>query len=114
MEYVGADITRHGDARSAFATENSAFAAVEVDLGTPAKRSGSFTIAGTGMTPGKPVKIWLAVGPYTGKGFTSADEVQLYEIEATGVVTSSTVITIYWRSRHRVRGNVKFNYLIGA
>lgn len=91
------------------------FQIIEANLGTPAKRSGTFLIAGlSGLTVGAPVKLWLAPGPYTGKGFTGADEVQLYEIDATGIVTAVDEIRVYWRSRYRVRGNVKFNYLIGA
>ena len=91
------------------------FAVVEVDLGTPAKRAGTFQITGlAGQIIGKPVQLWLAPGPYTGKGFSSADEVQMYQIDASGIVTSATTVTVYWRSRFRVRGNIKLNYLIGA
>jgi hypothetical protein len=92
---------------------NPTFQTVEVSLGTSARRSGKFTIAGTGMTVGKPVLITKAVGPYTGKG-TRADEAEMDLIVATASVTSSTEITAYWQSLGPVRGNFKFNYMIGA
>ena len=63
---------------------------------------------------GKPVAIGIAAGPYTGKGYTASDEAQLYEISAVGVVESAATIRVHWSSRHRVRGNIKFNFQIGA
>jgi hypothetical protein len=87
---------------------------VEINLGTPAKRSGKFIIAVSGQTAGKPVLIWQAPGPYTGKGFAGADEAEMDVIEASASVTSATTITAFWRCRTRVRGNIKFHYQIGA
>jgi hypothetical protein len=89
-----------------------ALASAEVNLGN-AKTGGKFTIAGSGMTIGKPVIIQQAVGPYTGKG-TLADEAEMDQVAVTASVTSATVITAYWSSARRVRGNFKFNYAIGA
>lgn len=89
-------------------------ATVEVDLGTPGKRSGSFQITGlSGLTPGAPVVIQKAAGPYTGKG-TCADEAEMDLITATGKVVTASVIEVYWQSKHLVRGNIKFNYMIGV
>lgn len=90
-----------------------AFATVEKDLGSIARRAGRFTITSSGLTAGKPVKIWQAVGPYTGKG-TREDECEMDEVVATGIVLNATTITAYWSSATRVRGNRKLNYLIGA
>ena len=87
---------------------------VEVDLGTPARRSGQFAIAVSGQTTGTSVNIWQAAGPYTGKGFASADEAELDTLDVVARVTGPTAITAYWKCRHRVRGNVKFNYQIGG
>jgi Collagen triple helix repeat (20 copies) len=87
---------------------------IEVDLGTPAKRSGKFIIAVSGQMAGKPVLIWQALGPYAGKGFIGADEAEMDAIEASASVTSTTTITAFWRCRTRVRGNIKFHYQIGA
>jgi len=103
----------HGDA-SAFAggAGSVGFTQVEVDLGATARRVGSFTIAGSGMTIGKPVLISKAAGPYTGKG-TRADEAELDLIAAIGVVESGTAIRVFWQSLGPVCGNFKFNYLIG-
>lgn len=88
------------------------FTEVEKNLGA-AKTGGKFTIAGTGMTTGKPVLINQAVGPYTGKG-TRADEAEMDQVSVSASVTSATVITAYWSSPRRVRGNFKFNYAVGA
>lgn len=90
-----------------------ALTTVEKQLGSVPKMAGKFTIAGTGLTIGKPVSVMKAVGPYTGKG-TRADEAEMDAITATGVVTSSTEITVYWNAATRVKGNVKFNYFVGA
>lgn len=92
---------------------SASFSLAEVDLGNKARKSGRFTIPVTGQTPGKPVKIWQGVGPYTGKG-TREDECEMDEVVATGVILSPTLMTVYWSSATRVRGNRKFNYLVGA
>lgn len=90
------------------------FTLVEVDLGTPARRSGRFSIAVSGQIVGKPVSIAQAPGPYTGKGFAGADEAEMDVVDVSASVTSATQITAFWRSRTRVRGNVKFLYQIGG
>lgn len=76
-------------------------------------RGGKFQIAGAGMTPGKPVLIQQAAGPYTGKG-TRADEAEMDNIEVRAYVLDATHIQAYWSSRTRVRGNFKFNYAVSA
>lgn len=76
-------------------------------------RSGKFQIAGAGMTPGKPVYIQQAAGPYTGKG-TRADEAEMDNIEIKAYVLDATHIQAYWSSRTRIRGNFKFNYAVSA
>lgn len=89
-----------------------AFLSVEVNLGSVPTWSGSFTIAGAGMTIGKPVLIQQAVGPYTGKG--GADEAQ-DQVTASASVTSAVLITAHWSSTQSpIIGNVIFNYLVGA
>ncbi len=91
----------------------AAIITAEIDLGTPARRSGNFAIPGVDMTIGQPVLVQKAVGPYTGKG-TRADEAEMDLVTATGVVESATVIRVYWQSKGPVRGNMKFNYVIGG
>lgn len=89
---------------------------VEVDVsgGTGApRRSGSFTIAGVGLTAGKMVQVQVAVGPWTGKG-SLADEAEMDMITAHGSVTNPTTITVYWHAPTWVKGNVKFAYAIGG
>lgn len=86
---------------------------VEVDLGTKARDSGSFSITGVGLTVGKPVLIQQAAAAYTGKG-TLTDEAELDQATVTGVVVSTTSITAYWRASGPMLGNVKFDYAVGA
>lgn len=86
---------------------------VEKDLGATA-RSGKFTITGlAGLTIGKPVIMTQAVGPYTDKG-TLADEAEMDEVSVNASVTGTDTITAYWKSQTFVKGNHKFNYLVGA
>lgn len=82
----------------------------EVNLGSGGV-SGSFTIAGAGMTPGRPVVCVQAAGPYTGKG--ALEDVAEEPVWCTAVVTSAVLITVYWQSSRPVGGNVKFNYAVG-
>lgn len=85
----------------------------EINLGSRPTYSGTFTIAGVGMTPGKAVLIQQAAGPYTGKG-TLADEAE-DQVTASASVTSATVITAFWRAVWTpLVGNVKFNYAVSA
>ncbi len=86
---------------------------IEADLGPLAKRSGRFTIAVSGQVPGKPVQIWQAPGPYSGKGFARADEAEMDSVHATASLVSPSLIEVFWRCRHRVRGAIKFTYQIG-
>lgn len=85
----------------------------EVNISANPRRSGHFTISGSGMTVGKPVSIEQAVGPYTSKG-TRADEAEMDRILCSASVTAANLITVYWSSQYKVRGNFKFNYFIGA
>lgn len=85
---------------------------VEVDLGAGGL-GGSFSIAGTGLTVGKPVMVQQAAGPYTGKG-DRADEAEMDQVHVTGVVESTTLIRCYWTCQQRVIGNLLFQYVVGA
>jgi hypothetical protein len=91
-----------------------ALATVEKNLGSVPRLAGSFTVTGlSGLTIGKPVNMFQAAGPYTGKG-TRADEAEMDGLIVKAVVTAVDTITAYWNAATRVKGNVKFNYLIGA
>jgi hypothetical protein len=85
----------------------------EIDLGSTPTTSGTFTIAGTGMTVGKSVRIFQSVGPYTGKG-TMSDEAEMDALSVVASVTSPTIITAFWRCATRVSGNFKFDYFVGG
>jgi hypothetical protein len=103
-----------GDGQWAAAGGSSSFTVVEKDLGTNPRRSGKFTITGlAGLTTNKPVNIFQAVGPYTNKG-TLADEAEMDGLVVKAIVTAADTITAYWNSVTAVRGNFKFNYLVGA
>lgn len=93
-----------------------ALTTVEVNLGSTPRRSGRFTISGSGWTANKPVVIRQANGPYTGKG-TRADEAEMDQVSVTGRVLNATTIQCYWQAvgqGGRLRGNVKFDYFIGS
>lgn len=88
---------------------------VEIGVGSVPRYSGTFTIAGSGMTVGRPVVVQQHPGPYTGKG-TLADEAEMDHIDVTALVETSTVIRAYWHVASQngpVVGNVKFAYAIG-
>lgn len=91
----------------------STFTTTEVNLGSVPRRGGHFTITASGLTTGKAVNIFQAVGPYTGKG-TRADEAEMDTVVVSASVTSSTVITCYWTSATRVMGNRKFSYIVSS
>jgi hypothetical protein len=111
-------INRQSDGKDAFedltgGAGSAVFTTIEVDLGLVARRAGHFIITSSGLTIGKPVMIQKASGPYTGKGSRS-DVAEFDLITATGAVISATEIEVFWQSQGPVRGNIKFNYLIGA
>jgi hypothetical protein len=97
------------------ATGAPAWTEVEQSLGSvpDAFRSGHFTIAGAGLTANKHVQIFQAVGPYTNKG-TRFDEAEMDSVSVTAKVRDATTIDVYWETRHFVRGNFKFAYLVSA
>ena len=85
----------------------------EINIGTIPKRSGKFNITSSGLTIGKMVNVYQAVGPYTSKG-TLADETEMDILTITGKVTSATNIVCYWNSATFVKGNYKFNYVVST
>lgn len=90
------------------------FIPVEINVGSTPKYSGKFSLTGlSGLTIGKPVLMQQAVGPYTNKG-TLADEAEMDQLSISASVTAANTIVAYWASARRVRGNFKFNYLVGA
>ena len=86
---------------------------VEINLGTKAIQSGRFTIAGAGLTAGKPVLIQKANGPYTGKG-NLADEAEMDQLDVSAAVLDATTIEAFWQSVGPVMGNFKFNYTVSS
>jgi hypothetical protein len=90
------------------------FDVIEVDVGAPARDSGSVTVGGlTGLIVGKPVVMWQALESVTGKGDLS-DNAELEGVSASGIVSSATEIAVTWWAKSPVAGIVKFNYLIGG
>jgi hypothetical protein len=84
---------------------------VEVNLGSLAKFSGSFSITGTGLEIGRVVHIRQSAAPYTGKG-TRADESEMDYVNVTAKVINSTTIQCFWKCDTRVKGNRKFFYAV--
>jgi hypothetical protein len=85
---------------------------IEVDLGYPAKTSGSFTITGlSGLIANKQVVISQASGPYTAKS-NNPDEAEMDSLALSGYVMDATSIKVFYISQFPVGGNFKFNYLI--
>lgn len=119
LDFVGAGVTAAVAGNVATITiaggGSAVYTTVEQNLlaAPNARRSGHFTIAGVGMTPNKAVIIKQAVGPYTGKG-TRFDEAEMDQLSVTAKVRDATTIDVYWESKHRVRGNFKFDYIISA
>jgi len=117
LNFVGAGVTASFAAGTTTVTVPGSaggltLTTVEQDLGSVARTSGNFSIAGAGLTPGDPVLIQKAAGPYTGKG-TLADETEMDIVQPTAIVESATVIRVYWTSATPVKGNFKFDYAIG-
>jgi hypothetical protein len=120
LNFVGAGVVATGAGATTTVTiaggggGSSAFTLIEKDLGTNPRRAGKFTVTGlAGLTITKPVNMFQAVGPYTNKG-TLADEAEMDGLIVKAIVTAADTITAYWNSATAVRGNFKFNYLVGA
>jgi hypothetical protein len=114
---------------------------VERDLGSTPKWSGKFTITDAAITASSKVLCWQAPGPYTGKG-TLADEAEMQPVQVIAVEPAAGSAVVKWQtppmtshallltigspgagqpSRDRatvavrlgkVRGNVKFTYMV--
>lgn len=86
----------------------------EVDFGPVPRSGGSFSVAGTGMTPGKSVKVRQTPGPYTDKG-TREDEAEMDHILVSGFIRDSATVECYWFAYPGpVRGNFKFTLNLGV
>lgn len=83
-----------------------------VNLGSPPRLSGKFTLTDPRITASSLLLMTLAPGPYPGKG-TRADECEMYAGIGFAAVPAAGSATVYWSAPHRVRGNIRVNYLIG-
>lgn len=88
----------------------------ESDFGALPRYSGSFDIDGqTGLTPGRPVLVQQASGPYTDKGDRD-DEAEMDQVQATAYALNTTTIRVHWVANPRsgpLAGNVRFNFAAG-
>lgn len=113
---------------------------IEVDLGATATWRGRFTITDAAISGTSKVLCWQAPGAYTGKG-TRADEAELAPVSIVAVNPAAGSATAYWetppmitrasqpmgngtlkdvqaiaaghaRRLGKVRGNVKFSYMV--
>ncbi len=113
---------------------------MEVDVGSTLKWFGKFTITDTAISTSSKVLVWQAPGPYTGKG-TLADEATMSKISCVAEALTGSA-TVYWETEamftsqilskrgadsdgttnpiivnvsrriNRVRGNIKFTYIV--
>jgi len=90
----------------------SAFTNVTADLGV-ARRSGTFDIAGSGLTPGNPVIIFQSMGAISAKG-DARDEAEFDLISATGYVVDASTIRVIWNASGVVVGNYEFEFAVGG
>jgi len=96
----------------ALTANGSLLTSVEVDLGSTARRSGQFTITDAAISGTTKIIVLQAGGPYTGKG-TLGDEAEMDALVCAATPGSGSA-TVYWNSATRVKGNVKFHYVVGV
>lgn len=95
---------------AAYSLAHSTIFQTTVDLGTRPKRSGVFTITGSGFTPGSQVYVTMASSR---PGSDLYDSIEMDQIILTGIVTSSTTIQVNWGSKTWVKNQYTFNYWLG-
>ena len=104
--------TAYADAAvAAYSAANSTISQVTVDLGAVPRKAGTFTITGSGWTIGRQVFVQMASSR---PNQTLSDAIQLDQIVASGVVTSSTTIKVNWGSRTYVSNQYTFNYWLAT
>lgn len=95
------------DAVGAFSLSHATIFQVTVDFGSHPITNGSFTITGTGFTPGAAICIWQASARPSSILY---DSIEMDQISATGVVLNSTTIQCNWGCRTHVCNSYTFNY----
>jgi len=92
-----------------------ALTVVEINLGSVAAYSGSFTFPLlVGPPAGSAILIQQAAGPYTGKG-TLEDEAEMDQVHVTAKAMTATSATAWWTSKSGpLAGNVKFQFATSA
>lgn len=97
---------------------------VEINVALTPTWTGKFTITDGAITASSKVLCWQAPGPYTGKG-TRADEAELQPVSVIAVEPETGTAVVKWQTPpmimrggsiatylSKVRGNVKFSYLV--
>lgn len=104
--------TAYADAAvAAYSLANSTIYQTTVNLGSLPRRSGSFTITGTGWTAGKQVFVTQASAR---PNSTRYDSIETDPIVAIGIVLNSTTIQVNWASVNGpVANQYTFNYWLG-
>jgi hypothetical protein len=94
---------------------------VEVNVGAIPRSSGHFTVIDALILATHKVRMLQAPGPYTGKG-TRADEAEMDRVTCTAEAHNGS-FTGYWQTSMalsgrrrigRVRGNIKFDYIVAT
>lgn len=94
---------------AAYSAMTTTIQQVTVNIGTQPTNSGSFTITGSGFTPGAPIMIMQAA---TRPNSVLYDNVEMDQIMVTGIATSSTNIQCNWGCDSYICNSYTFNYWI--
>lgn len=93
-----------------FATQTQTIQQVTVNLGSQPANSGTFNITGSGFTPllGPVIIMQAATRPNS----VLYDNIEMDQIDVTGIIINSTTIQCNWRSSNPVANSYTFNYWI--
>jgi len=89
-------------------------AETEQDLGTPARKGGTFDITGlSSLTTDRQVVVIQKAAPFTDKGILK-DHGELDHVLVTAYVLNATTVRCHWFSATFVQGNFKFGYVVSG
>ena len=94
---------------AAYSAMTTTIQQVTVNFGSQPVNSGSFTITGTGFTPGAPIMITQAS---TRPNSVLYDSVEMDQINVSGIVLNSTTIQCNWGCSGYICNSYTFNYWI--
>jgi hypothetical protein len=92
---------------SSYSVSHTTIYQITADFGIQPSNNGSFTITGSGFTPGNAVNIWQAS---TRPNSSYYDSIEMDQISITGIVINSTTIQCNWGCSTKVANSYTFNY----